>query len=102
MRACYPGTRTRAFPRVQPGTRLRLKRQSLARRYSATLVRRCASTILSHPSQLSLEFLGINPVLEHFCSVDEDHRNVVAVSLAKQRVVVDVDFFQYEFFVTAR
>ena len=47
-------------------------------------------------SQLSFEFPGINSVLEDFHSVDEDHRNVITVLLAKQRVVVDVDLSQNE------
>src|SRR6185369_8120964 len=52
------------------------------------------STIVRQSSQLSFEFPRIHSVLERLHSVDEDHRNVIPVLLAKQRVVVDVDLFQ--------
>ena len=56
----------------------------------------------TEPSQLSFEFPGINSVLEDFHSVDKDHWDVITVSLAKQRVVVDVDLFQNEFAFATR
>lgn len=41
-------------------------------------------------------------MLKDLHSVDEDYRNVITVPLAKQRVVVDVDFRQYELAFTTR
>jgi len=48
------------------------------------------------PSKLAVEVVRINSMLEHLHSVDEDHRYVVTVSIAKRRIVIDVDFFQHE------
>ena len=39
-------------------------------------------------------------MLEHLHSVDEDHRNIVAVAIAKRRIIIDVDFFQHEMALT--
>ena|SRR5215510_2564989 len=49
-----------------------------------------------HSFKLPPEFIGLNPVLEHLNSVDEDNRHFPAVTLAKRRVQVNVDLLQRE------
>ena len=41
-------------------------------------------------------------MLENLYPIDEDHRHVVAVSLAKRRVFIDVDLFQREVRIAVR